>query len=170
MGASMKAAVLPGRAISWDGASATGCTTLTMGMAASCVARETLASAFTRERMPKKMTRATTATALAGIHQEMRFCAEGGEAAAGWAAATATVAGLGDCVAGVSAFAASSCVLDSAFIGDISPGSLCVHFVQLCFLRKFCSRIAFRMQETENGGNENQGGHRCEEQAADYGA
>ena len=84
--------------------------------------------------------------------------------------ATATVAGLGDCVAGVSAFAASSCVLDSAFIGGISPGSLCVHFVQLCFLRKFCSRIAFRMQETENGGNENQGGHRCEEQAADDGA
>src|ERR1700731_3943579 len=105
MGASMKATVLPGSAISLDRASATGCTTVTMGMAASWVARVTFASAFTRERMPKKMTRATTATALAGIHQEMRGAGSGG-AAAGWAAATAP--GLGESVAGVSTFAAFS--------------------------------------------------------------
>src|SRR5580700_9805927 len=115
MGASMKAAGLPGSAISWAGASATGCTTVTMGMAASCVARVTLASAFTRERMPKMMTRATTATALAGIHQEIRGDGGGG-AAAGWAAATATAAGLGDSVASASAFAAISRLFDSAFI------------------------------------------------------
>src|SRR5260221_4684447 len=94
MGASMKATVLPGSAISCDGASATGCTTVTVGMAASCVAWVTFASAFTRERMPKKMTSATMATALAGIHQGMRG-AEGGGAAAGWAPATAA-AGLGE--------------------------------------------------------------------------
>src|ERR1700680_3318833 len=114
MGASMKATVLPGNAISWEGASATGCTTVTMGMAASCVTRVTFASAFTRERTPKKMTSATTATALAGIHQEMRG-AGGGGAAAGWAAATAT--GLGDSVPSVSAFSRVSRLIDSASIG-----------------------------------------------------
>src|SRR5580700_9928735 len=116
MGASMKATVLPGSAISWAGALATGCTTVTMGMAASCVARVTLASAFTRERMPKMMTSATTATALAGIHQGRRS-AGGGGAAAGWAAATAAAAGLGDSVAGASAFVAISRLFDSVLIG-----------------------------------------------------
>src|SRR5258708_1557686 len=123
-------------------------------MAASCVAWVTFASAFARERMPKKMTSATTATALAGIHHGMRG-AEGGGAAAGWAAATAA-AGVGESVAGASTCVVVWGLLDSAFIGSqTSPWSLCVHFVQLCCLRKFCSRIALSVQETENGRDEN---------------
>src|SRR6266850_6506703 len=153
MGASMKATVLPGSAISCDGASATGRTTVTMGMAASWVTRVTLASAFTRERMPKKMTSATTATALAGIHQEMRGEGSGG-AAAGWAAATAGAAGLGESVAGVSTIVVWR-LFDSAFIGRASPGSLCVNFFAYFFLRKCRARFAPGMQETENCRNEN---------------
>src|SRR5258708_440661 len=135
MGASMKATVLPGRAISWDGASATGWTTLTIGMAASWVARVTLASAFTRERMPKKITSATTAMALAGIHQEMRGEGTGG-AAAGWAAATAP--GLVDSISDVSTVVEVSRLFDSAFICiQTSPWA----FMRVLLLAQFLPEV-----------------------------
>src|SRR5580704_16119145 len=72
MGASIYATVLPGRAISLAASFAEGWTTLTTGIAASRVALATLFSATTRERMPKKTTRAMTAAAIAGSHQEIR--------------------------------------------------------------------------------------------------
>src|SRR6266481_4208215 len=112
MGASMKATVLPGRAISWDGASATGWTTLTIGMAASWI--------------------------LFQMFQRL--------------------------------LRSRDCLIQRSFVFKPPHGPLCVYFFLRSFFRKCRARVAPGMQETENRGNENQRGHRGEEEAANYGA